>query len=177
MKAVRTLANLFSGLAFVLTMLLMVLLIMATRFPQVNDGIEELRCWIGIPAAGSTCVSDILQAADDAFIDLQRDRDDALAALSGQNLVFSQGAEIKDRLSVIVGTIYREDGGASVPVRSFCYANLDHGGLDPRVGLLVQEADGSLTTLPITLEDLERIDATVEDVDAAKAACEFPSLS
>jgi len=152
-------------------------------FPIIRETFVSARCVAGFPSQDTTCFNDQIAAEREARrlaeaaqrmaeTELRVARDSA----AGQDLVFVQGEQIKDRISLVVGTIYRDDAGRSVAVRSFCYANLDHGGLDPRVLLSVRDEQGNISPVPITNDHLVMLDATRIDLELARAACVFPDV-
>lgn len=141
----------------------------------------ELRCLAGYPIAGSDCVQDIVRAANAARSEADRARDlaedarkAAEDALAKGNLKFEQGPAIKTGVSLVVGTIYLDVAAQSGLVRSFCWAIVDEGGLDPRVGLAVRGADGQIAVLPLSQDNLELLEMDAADLSAALAACPWP---
>lgn len=156
----------------------------APDFPIIREAFASGRCMIGMPATGSSCYADQIAAERQARLQAEEAQRAAEAALQaaldsapGQDLVFVQGDDIADRISLVVGTIYRDARGQAVMVRAFCYANLDHAGLDPRVLLAVMDERGVIAAMPITNGDLVMLGITRSDLDVARAQCAFPDPS
>lgn len=170
--------------AFGLGLIALTLAMITPDFPIIREAFASARCFAGVPAEDSPCFDDQIEVERQARLEAERARRVAEAALraaqdasSGQDLVFVQGDQIADRISLVVGTIYRDENGQAKIVRAFCYANLDHGGLDPRVLLSVMDERGFVSTMPITNGDLVMLEITRADLDEARAQCAFPDPS
>jgi hypothetical protein len=147
----------------------------------LKDAIEDLRCLAGYPSAGSTCAQDQIRQADAATAAANRQRAAAEAArqaaedaLVSGDLEFAQGPELKYGVSLVVGTIYQDAVTQSGLVRSFCWAIVDSGGLDPRVGVATRDATGAVTVLDLSDADLALLELDASEVSAALASCPWP---
>jgi hypothetical protein len=58
--------------------------------------------------------------------------------------------------------------------RSFCWAIIDEGGLDPRVGLAVREASGQVSILPLSDDDIALMELEPGEAADAHASCPWP---
>ncbi|UWQ19059.1 hypothetical protein [Jannaschia sp. M317] len=142
---------------------------------------EEVRCIAGYPVAGSQCAQDTIRRADDAVAaanqrraeaeEAQRAAEDALAR---GDLEFAQGPALKDGVSLVVGTIYLDATNRTGLVRSFCWAIIDEGGLDPRVGLAIRDASGRVRVLPLSDDDIALMELQPVEAAAAHASCPWP---
>lgn len=149
---------------------------------------EEARCIAGYPVSGSQCAQDAIRRADDAVAaanqrraeaeeaqraaeDAQRAAEDALAR---GDLEFTQGPALKDGVSLVVGTIYLDVASRTGLQRSFCWAIIDEGGLDPRVGLAIREASGQVSILPLSDDDIALMELEPGEAADAHASCPWP---
>lgn len=105
---------------------------------------------------------------------MEQERNDLISARS---FVFRQGKNIRDRVNLIVGTLYEDAAAQTGLIRSFCYIILDEGGLDPRVGLAVKHSDGQIEALSTTAGDLALLEMRAHEVDQARESCPFPPVS
>lgn len=156
---------------------------------------EEVRCIAGYPVAGSQCAQDAIRRADDAVAaanqrradaeaaqraaeEAQRVAEDALRAaedaLARGDLEFTQGPALKDGVSLVVGTIYLDAASRTGLQRSFCWAIIDEGGLDPRVGLAIRDASGQVSVLPLGDDDIALMELEAAEATAAHASCPWP---
>ncbi|MEO1221798.1 MAG: hypothetical protein AAFY42_10680 [Pseudomonadota bacterium] len=177
MKALRTLLNTVLGLAFFAIIAALAWLILEPHVPELRTARDTLRCAIGMPAANSLCVQDMLADLDAARADVTRQRDALDATIAAQSFVFTQGEELADHISLVVGTLYEDASTQTGFLRAYCWAVIDNHGLDPRVGLAIREADGRTTSLPLSLSDLALLDMPLSDAESARAACPFTDVS
>ncbi|MEO1324299.1 MAG: hypothetical protein AAFV59_14965, partial [Pseudomonadota bacterium] len=119
-----------------------VFVLLSSSVPAIENLTTELRCAAGVPPKGAQCVEDEIAAAKSA----QAAAEDAIAA---QNFVFEPGPHFDGGMSVVVGTIYRNAASRTGPIRSFCWAIVDRGGLDPRIGLAIKEPGGAVKPLDV----------------------------
>lgn len=171
MRTIRHIAGTAIGFAmaagFTGAILALVLGLASTQIPALVSFGTELRCLAGIPAEGSACAASMIRAANEGRLQAEE-------ALAEQNLVFTQGDAIKDGINLVVGTIYRDAGNRTGVIRSFCWAIVDSGGLDPRVGLAVRDAQGQVTALDPGPDDLTLLDVAPSEIQAARDACPWP---
>lgn len=177
MKSLRTLLNTIFGAAFFCIIAALAWLILERHLPVLGHVTDTLRCTAGVPAADSACVQDMIADLDAARLDIARQRDALDASIAAQSFVFTQGAELADHISLVVGTLYDDARAQAGFLRAYCWAVVDHQGLDPRVGLAIREADGTVSALPLTSDDLTLLEMSRGDVDAARAACPFPDVN
>lgn len=155
---------------------LLVLGLAADDIPALEKAKERLLCVVGWAEDGSKCVQDKLAELDAQLQALEDDRQRLAKTIAAQDFVFSQGAAINGGVSLVTGTLYVDASRQSGLIRSFCWAIKDMGGLDPRVGLAVMESDGRLEFLPIGPAELDLLDVSMPDVQAARGACPFPDV-
>ena len=141
---------------------------------------EEVRCIGGYPVAGSHCAQDAIRRADDAVAAANKRRADAETAqkaaedaLARGDLEFAQGPTLKDGVSLVVGTIYLDVASRTGLQRSFCWAIIDEGGLDPRVGLAIRDASGQTRVLPLSDDDIALMELEPGEAAAAHASCRW----
>lgn len=97
--------------------------------------------------------------------------------IAAQSFVFSQGDELKDGVNLVVGTLYADATGQTGLIRSFCWAIIDNGGLDPRLGLAVLHSDGRIEVVAVRADDLALLEMNASDINAARSSCPFPGVS
>lgn len=142
---------------------------------------QEIRCLAGYPVAGSDCVKAAIRRANDAVDAANQRRANAEAAqraaedaLARGDLEFTQGPALKDGVSLVVGTIYLDVANRTGLVRSFCWAIIDEGGLDPRVGLAIRDASGQVSILSLSDNDIALMELEPGEAAAAHASCPWP---
>ncbi len=167
--------------AFTALVLILVFVMAARQIPELGGLINEARCIAGYPAAGSACAQEQIRQANAAASAAKRQMAVAEAAqqaaedaLASGDLEFAQGPELKRGVSLVVGTIYRDAASRTGVVRSFCWAIVDSGGLDPRVGIAIRNATGELTVLDLSDADLALLGLDASEVSAALATCPWP---
>lgn len=142
---------------------------------------EDVRCLVGYPAIDSDCVLEAIRRAQDAVEAANQLREEAEAAqraaedaLALGDLEFTQGPALKDGISLVVGTIYLDVTNRTGLVRSFCWAIIDSGGLDPRVGLAVRDASGQVNVFVLSDDDLALLEMDAREAAGAYSACPWP---
>lgn len=192
MKTIKTAFGTAIGflmvLAFTGTIAAIVFSLAVPDKTAIREFWEEARCIAGYPVSGSQCAQDAIRRADDAVAaanqrraeaeealraaeDAQRAAEDALAR---GDLEFTQGPALKDGVSLVVGTIYLDVASRTGLQRSFCWAIIDEGGLDPRVGLAIREASGQVSILPLSDDDIALMELEPGEAAAAHASCPWP---
>lgn len=154
----------------------LVLSLAAQQIPAIGKIGADIRCLAGIPAAGSTCVAERIAALDAQRRAVEEERERLRSAITGQSFVFAQGPQLKDGVSLVVGTLYRDAAAQRGLIRSFCWAIKDSGGLDPRVGLAVKRDDGHVEEVSVGVAELAVLELSASDVDDARALCPFPQV-
>ncbi|MEM6890136.1 MAG: hypothetical protein AAF636_18675 [Pseudomonadota bacterium] len=176
-KAIRTFLSLLFGLGFFFMIAALSWLILEPHLPFLGETRDTLRCVAGIPAADSDCVQSILDELEADRADIERQKEALESAIAAQSFVFTQGEELKDHISLVVGTLYQDAAAQTGFLRAYCWAVIDNQGLDPRVGLAIREADGRVTALPLSVADLSLLDMQTSDIEAAREACPFEGVS
>jgi hypothetical protein len=97
-------------------------------------------------------------------------REDAERAAAGQDMVFVSGGAHNGK-TLVVGALYRDTAARSGLLRAYCWAIRDEGGLDPRVALARQEADGRIVVLPPDPAQMTDFQWTETDLVQARALC------
>lgn len=164
-------------LAFTAGIIALVLSLASEQLPGIKVVGAELRCIAGFPQAGSECVAQELAALEDERRALEEERERLGDVIAAQNFVFSQGDELKDGVNLVVGTLYADATSQTGLIRSFCWAIIDNGGLDPRVGLAVLHRDGRIEDVAVRADDLALLEMSAGEVHAARTACPFPGVS
>lgn len=153
---------------------LLVLSLTAEQLPVIKTVGSELRCLVGIPADGSACQRDMIAALRDQIEKLELEQDDLGDQIATQSFAFTQGEELKDGISLVVGTLYEDARGRRGLIRSFCWAIVDAGGLDPRVGLAVMHRDRRIESIATGAAEVALLEMSASEIDAAREACQFP---
>lgn len=154
----------------------LVLSLAAEQLPVIKTIGSELRCLTGFPEEGSRCWINKLAALDDQRRALEEEKERLGHVIAAQSFVFTQGVQLKDGVTLVVGTLYQDAAAKRGVIRSFCWIVVDSGGLDPRVGLAVMDGDGSIEDLKPDAADLAQLAMTASDVSTARAACPFPEV-
>lgn len=199
MKTIKTVFGTAIGflmvLAFTGTIAAIVFSLAVPDKTAIREFWEEVRCIAGYPVAGSQCAQDAIRRADDAVDAANRRRAEAEAAqraaeeaqraaeeaqrvaedaLARGDLEFTQGPALKDGVSLVVGTIYLDVASRTGLQRSFCWAIIDEGGLDPRVGLAIRDASGQVSVLPLGHDDIALMELEPAEAATAHASCPWP---
>lgn len=162
----------FTGL-----ILALVLSLASEQMPALKNMGAELRCLAGVPAEDSACVRRKIAALNDQRRALEAEKQRLGDVIAAQSFVFTQGDKLADRVNLVVGSLYENAEARAGLIRSFCWAIVDNGGLDPRVGLAVMRGDGRIEMLEAGPADLALLGLSARDVDAARAACPFSEVS
>lgn len=199
MKTIKTVFGTAIGflmvLAFTGTIAAIVFSLAVPDKTAIREFWEEVRCIAGYPVANSQCAQDAIRRADDAVDAANRRRAEAEAAqraaeesqraaeeaqrvaedaLARGDLEFTQGPALKDGVSLVVGTIYLDVASRTGLQRSFCWAIIDEGGLDPRVGLAIRDASGQVSVLPLGHDDIALMELEPAEAATAHASCPWP---
>lgn len=181
MSAIKRMIGTAIGFAmvslFTAGIIALVLSLASEQMPGIKTLGSELRCIAGFPQAGSTCVAQELAALEDERRALEEERERLGDVIAAQDFVFAQGDELKDGVNLVVGTLYADATNQSGLIRSFCWAIIDNGGLDPRVGLAVLHGDGRIEDVAVQADDLALLDMDASEIHAARSACPFPGVS
>jgi hypothetical protein len=175
-EALGTVIGVAMVVAFTAFIVALVLSLTSEQLPVIKNIGSELRCLLGIPAADSPCVAETIDALNEQRRVLEEERERLDDVMAGQSFVFTQGKHLKDRVSLVVGTLYMDAAAQTGLIRSFCWIIVDNGGLDPRVGLAVMHGDGRIEELQASPSDLGLLDMSAHDVEAARGACPFPTV-
>lgn len=194
-RALGTAIGFMMVMTFTVTIAAIVLSLAVPDKTALREFWEEVRCISGYPVAGTQCAQDAIRRADDAVAAAKKRRADAEAAqraaeegqraaeeaqlaaedaLARGDLDFAQGPALKDGISLVVGTIYLDVTNRTGLVRSFCWAIIDSGGLDPRVGLAVRDASGRVSVLALGDDDLALLELEASEAARAHTACPWP---
>ena len=176
-EALGTVIGVAMVIAFTAFIVALVLSLTSEQQPAIKNFGTELRCLLGIPKADSPCVTEKIDALNEQRRVLEEERDRLNDVMAGQSFVFTQGKHLKDRVSLVVGTLYMDAAAQTGLIRSFCWIIVDNGGLDPQVGLGVMHGDGRIEELQASPSDLSMLGMSARDVDAARDACPFPRVS
>lgn len=174
MFVIRNTLSITFGALFVVSTLALGLLILSAQLPGGSQLVAEIRCLIGLPKGGSSCVHDAIADARTATELAERARERAEEALRGGSIVFEQGESLGDGVSVVVGTIYADAATRTGIARSFCYAIHDHEGLDPRVALAERDAGGTVLPLPVSAYDQALLRVDTGSIEEARRSCPWP---
>lgn len=185
MKIIKTVFGTAIGFLMVLTFTgTIAAIVVSLAVPDktiLRETWEELRCVVGYPVPDSDCMLDAIRRANDAVTAANELRSEAEAAqraaeeaLARGNLEFTQGPVLKDGISIVVGTVYLDVTNRSGLLRSFCWAIVDEGGLDPRVGLAVRNESGQLNVLTLSGDDLALLELDASEAAQAYFACPWP---
>lgn len=181
MTAIKSMIGTAIGFAMVIAftagIVALVLSLASDQMPGLKSLGSELRCVAGFPQPGSECVARKLAVLEDERRALDEERERLGDVIAAQSFVFTQGDQLKDGINLVVGTLYSEAASQTGLIRSFCWAIVDSGGLDPRVGLAVLHADGRIEDVAVRAGDLALLEMSAGAVDAARAACPFPGVS
>jgi|GEM_PF-5841621 len=171
-----TLIGMVMVLVFALAIIALIFSLAADQMPGLRALTADARCLTGLASDASVCGRGEIARLNDKVAALGEELEVAKNGSGGQNLVFEQGVDVTDVVSVVVGTIFRQKAGQNVPVRSFCFVNLDDKGLDPRLVLAIKEPDGTISEGVITVSDLALFGIGAADIHAARRACQFPDM-
>jgi len=177
MALVKSTIKAAGSAAFLGTTVMLAGLILYAQFPELRDGVSAVRCVAGFPQPGSECVARKLAALEDERRALDEERERLGDVIAAQSFVFTQGDQLKDGINLVVGTLYADAASRASLIRSFCWAIVDSGGLDPRVGLAVLHGDGRIEDVAVRADDLALLEMSAGEVEAARAACPFPGVS
>lgn len=122
---------------FTAFILAMVLTLASEQLPAIKTAGAELQRLLGVPEANSTCVINKMAVLEEQRRAIEKERKRFFEVMAEQNLVFTQGKEIKDYIYLLVGTLYENPVARTGVIRSFCWASLDINGIDTRFGLAV----------------------------------------
>lgn len=177
MTPIRFVANTLAGAAFVLAIAALSLLILKEEIPALQTALSDVRCFVGMPEQGSSCVRDQLDALKREREAVEEERERLATMVGAQDFVFVEGDDLPDGGKLVVGTLYEDAAARTGLIRSFCWAIFDRGGLDPRIGLSIMQADG--TVQPVSLRDTDLIVLKLarSDLAAVRAMCPFPDIS
>lgn len=164
-------------LAFTAGIIALVLSLASEKLPGIKAIGSELRCISGFPEAGGECVAQELAALEAERRALEEERERLGDVIAAQSFVFSQGDQLKDGVNLVVGTLYADATRQTGLIRSFCWAIIDNGGLDPRVGLAVLRDDGRIEDVAVRADDLALLDMDANEIDVARSSCPFPGVS
>lgn len=164
-------------IGFAALILALVLSLAAGQFPALRGFGAELRCLVGLPEDGSACMTRKLAALDAQRRALDEERQRLGDVIAAQSFVFSQGAQLKDGITLVAGTLYQNAAAQTGLIRSFCWAVIDNGGLDPRVGLAVKHGDGRIEELTPDARQRALLEMSASAIDAARTSCPFPEVS
>lgn len=162
----------------------------AHKFIPPNDPFwADARCALGIPMQSDPkCVQEEqrrltreidavtrkgreIETALGAQLDAaKKAKDDAERAAAGQDMVFVSGGAHNGK-TLVVGVLYRDAAKRTGLLRAYCWAIRDEGGLDPRVALARQEADGRIVVLPPDPMQMADFQWTETDLVQARALC------
>lgn len=162
---------------FAALILALVLSLASGQFPALGAIGEEVRCLAGVPKDGSACMVRKIAALEDQRRALDEERKRLGDVIAAQSFIFSQGEMLKDGVSIVAGTLYRDAASQTGLIRSFCWLIVDNEGLDPRIGIAVMQSDGRIEEIVPDPRRTAVIDMNARDVDAARAACPFPRVS
>lgn len=162
---------------FAALILALVLSLASGQFPALKKIGAEARCIAGFPENVSPCMMRMIAGLHDQRRALDEERQRLGDVIAAQSFVFTQGDELRDGLNLVVGTLYEDADAQTGLIRSFCWVIVDHGGLDPRVGLAVMRDDGRIEELAPDAQQRALLDLSAREVDAARAACPFPQVS
>jgi hypothetical protein len=163
--------------AFAAFILALVLSLASEQLPAIKTIWTDVRCLAGFPEINSACVREQLAELRLQRLGLEEERERILGIIGAQRLVFTQGKQLKDGISLVVGTLYQDGAAQAGLLRSFCWAIVDNPGLDPRVGLAVKHADGRIKDADIGAAELALLGISGRAASAARAACPFPVTS
>ena len=134
---------------------------------------DQLICTAGLTdLATHDCVSDKIASA----VDELQAAHDALAGALGGRMIFTEGPSIAN-VTVITGSIYRDDAARTGLVRSSCWAILDQGGLDPRLAVAEFEPGQGVRAIDVDAFDQAAISVDDRTVAEARAKCPWPATS
>lgn len=162
----------------------------AHKFIPPNDPFwTDARCALGLPSQSDVkCVQDEqarltreietvtrrgreIETALGVQLDAaKKAKDDAERAAAGQDMVFVSGGAHNGK-TLVVGVLYRDAAKRTGLLRAYCWAIRDEGGLDPRVALARQEADGRIVVLPPDPVQMADFQWTETDLVQARALC------
>jgi hypothetical protein len=162
--------------AFAAALIALVLSLASTQMPGIKSAASELRCWVGVPQQGSTCMLNELAELRDEKHRLREEREKLSDMVAAQSFVFSEGEKLKDGHSLVVGTLYEDANAQTGLIRSYCWVIIDQSGLDPRVGLAVMEKDGTIHAIHATDQSRAVLNIPMGDRMYATTRCPFPDI-
>lgn len=172
-----TLIGVAMVVAFTALILVLVLSLASEQLPGIKTFGSELRCLLGVPDADSDCIKRQITALNEQRLILEEERKRLVDVAARQEFVFTQGDQLKDGVTLIVGTLYQDAAAQTGLIRSFCWIIVDSGGLDPQVEVAVMHGDGRIEVRQANPADVALLDMSARDVDAARDACPFPRAS
>jgi hypothetical protein len=175
-RTIGTIIGVAMVVAFTALIVALVLSLASDQFPGIKTIGSEVRCLLGVPEAGSECVARQMADLSELRRALEDERKRLVDVDAAQEFVFTQGDRVKDRVTLVVGTLYRDAAAQTGLIRSFCWIIVDNEGLDPRVEVAVLNGDGRTEERQASLADLALLEMSERDVDAARAACPFPRV-
>jgi hypothetical protein len=119
-ETLGTLVGVVMVIAFTSFIGALVLSLTSEQLPAIKHVGAELRCLLGIPKADSPCVTEEIDALNEQQRVLEEERDRLNDVMAGQSFVFTQDKHLKDRVSLVVGTLYMGAAAQTGLIRSFC---------------------------------------------------------
>lgn len=166
----------------------LVLGLASEQLPALKTIGSEIRCLVGVPAKGSTCVADQIEALDDQRRLIERERDTLarqiaeyearqreLEALNGQVENYSQFQDVTLPFgSVTTGIRFASVLEPEAWSESWCYMDRTVRGLPRKVTLGNRSAGEAVRWSRVSAAQLRDADLTRAQMEWAKAACQFP---
>ncbi len=184
-----TTVGLVLAVLFTAGTLALILSLASDRLPALKGISTELRCFLGIPAAGSQCVLDQVNALRREREEVARERD-ALArqmaahderqrqleAMSEQVTDYNQFQSVRITIGeVMTGTRFESVLRPEEWTRSWCYISRSiRGGLNAHIEIGTQNAGQRVQWRTHSEVQLREAGLTREQIEAAQAACRFP---
>jgi len=166
----------------------LVLGLASEQLPALKTIGSEIRCLVGVPAQGSTCVSDQINALDDQrrLIEQERDtlarqiaeyeaRQHELEALNGQVENYSQFQDVTLPFgAVTTGIRFASVLEPEAWSEAWCYLDRTVRGLPRKITLGNRAAGEAVRWTRVSDAQLRDADLTRAQLEQAKAACQFP---
>lgn len=172
-----TLVGVMIVILFTTGIIALVLSLASEQMPGLKSMAGELRCAMGVAAPDSDCWAERLDELDAERDALRKEQERLDQVIAAQDFVFIQGGSLKSGVSLVVGALYADATRQTGLIRAFCWAIIDEGGLDPRVGLAVLHSDGRIVKVPLKADDRSQLGLSLADIHAARRACPFPGVS
>jgi hypothetical protein len=190
MKIVRNTMNVVGGVVFLGATTALTLLMLQDEIPGFSGFVEDVRCHFGVPAEGSTCVSDMISALNASRVAVEEERDQLQQEIEGyrqrqrdlealNGTVENYSLFHKEQLrfgEVTTGIRFESVLSPEAWSRAWCYLvpSNSSGALRPHIELGIQEAGRAIQWSSLSDGELSDLDLSRGQIERAREHCKFP---